>query len=130
MSENGERLARLEAEVRGLREAMLGHWHLDDEREKTSDEFREGLRREMHLLSEANKAAIEKVEVVTDKRFDLLSEQAERRIDTTDKRLGALEKGESGRRGAAELKASTIAWLGALAAVALIVVSLISSHTL
>lgn len=125
-----ERLAKLEAQLQGLREAMIGHWHLDDEREKVADQFNEALRREMYLLSEANKQAIVKVEAVTDKRFDLMAEQAERRVETTDKRLGALERGESGRRGAQELKASTIGWIGAAAAVALIFVSLISSHTI
>jgi hypothetical protein len=123
----GERLARLEA---GLSRAAEDRQELQKqidrrlgEAEKLYDEKLDGLGERLTAINSAQKEAVDKAEKATAQRFDTFVEQNERKAEVTQARLQALERGESQgegiRRGANELKASTVAWLGALAALAL-----------
>ncbi len=107
----GERLARIEAEI--------------DAQEKLTTEKLSGLRKELGAVNTAQKDAVAKSEIATEARLKELSTQGEGRADVTNQRLSALERGESAGRGASDLKASTVAWIGALAGLALVVIYIV-----
>lgn len=120
----GERLARLEAEQECLqaeREDMQRQ--LDrrlTEAERLHDSQLDGLSQKLQAVGEAQDRAATKAEQATSRQISLLGEQSERRAEEMYRRLGALESGEAGRKGASELKASTVGLLSALAAVGLV----------
>ncbi len=120
----GERLARVEAEQR-CQEGMEDNMQKQLDRrladtDRLFEEKLDGLRREVVAKADAQKQAVDKAEEATGRQFTTFVEQNDRKADTTNKRLQALESGEAGRRGASELKASTVGLLSALAAVGLV----------
>ncbi|HXJ92639.1 MAG TPA: hypothetical protein VMT20_07125 [Terriglobia bacterium] len=141
----GERIARLEAKLEDA-ETLESQLQAQLDRrlsasEKLVDEKLLGDRREADAIHNSLKEAISKVEEVTDRRFETAAQQAERRegllgsrVDTLDARIQALERGDAGsrgvRQGITELKASTVAWVGAIAAVGLVLLSALTTHVL
>jgi hypothetical protein len=139
----GERIARIEAAVEAYRSLEEELQHQLDRRiistETLQDEKLHGLRAEHQAAIAASKEAVTKVEQVTDRRFENTAVQAEKReglmgnrIDGLDQRLQAVEREGSGnlgeRRGQTELKASTVAWIGALAGLGVLIVYLVQAH--
>lgn len=134
----GERLARLEAdqarEAEDRRELQNQLDRRLQEAEKLYDEKLDGLGERLTAVSGAQKEAVDKAEKATSNRFDTFVEQNDRKNEVTQNRLQALERGEAGatglRTGANEVKSSTVAWVAALAGVALVLITLLASHGL
>ncbi len=113
----GERLRGIESDLSALDRRF-------SEVRDLFDEKLDGLRKELSAISNAQKEAVDKSEKSTTQRFDTFIEQNDRKAEVTQSRLAALERGESAgagkSQGVSELKTSTVAWIGAFAAVALV----------
>ena len=114
----GERLAHIEADSAALDRRFI----------ETKDLFDQkllGLSEKVDAKAEAQKEAVEKAEKSATQRFEAFVEQNDRKAEVTQQRLQALERGESAgheRRAAVnELKTSTLAVIGALATIALVI---------
>ena len=126
-----ERLAHIEALMEDMQPQL-------DRRFKTSEElFAErigGLRTELGAINSAQKEAVDKTEKSVEARLNAAAAASNRKDEVNQQRLAALEQsvlvGEGARKGASEFKASTVAWIGAVAALGLILVSLLSAHVI
>ncbi len=125
----GERLATLEA---GLARAAEDRGELQSqidrrlgESEKLFNEKLDGISREVQAKADAQKAAVDKAEQSSTRQFESFVAQNDQKSEITQRRLSALERGESAgqerRNTANELKTSTLAVIGALATIALVI---------
>jgi hypothetical protein len=114
----GERLARVEAEQRSSESTERIFWEQMDRRlldaRDLFEEKLEGLRREVVAKADAQKEAVDKAEEATGRQFTTFVEQNDRKADTTNKRLQALESGDAGRQEVSNYKASSVAVIVAL----------------
>src|ERR1700691_5377090 len=91
----GERLARVESSLdpqSGLQQQIDRRFI---ENEKLRDEQIRGLRNEPGAISGGQKEAVLKAEIAVAKQIELMQEQADKRAEVSNQRIGALESSDS-----------------------------------
>ena len=131
MKHKGERISRVEALIVDQQPQLDRRF---GESEKLFSERLNGLRTELNAINTAQKEAVDKAEKSATQRFETFVEQNDRKAEVTQNRLAALEaitsEARSADRTAAQLKSSTVAWISAAAAVAIVFVTLIAYHVI
>ena len=128
----GERLARVESSLdpqSGLQQQIDRRFI---ENEKLRDEQIRGLRNEVGAISGAQKEAVLKAEIAVAKQIELMQEQADKRAEVSNQRIGALEssdsKGEGKEQGKQAFWAIMVSVVTILISLTVVLVTILSHH--